>query len=505
MADIGTKYVRFMRGTIGAYEALSEDKKNSDTLYFLTDPNGGEGWLYLGTKLISGPGVQEINETLNLTDLKDVFIDSNLNTDAFLIFNTKSGQWEARDFSALTFQGASSTIAGLSGLVPAPSKGAHNQFLRGDGTWADAGASNLVFEVVPQANETHMQAISRITGGTLLNTGDITIVKDYIATDSQNHAKYQYTAYVCNAIDSNYREWVAMDGNYNAENVYFKNNLIFTTEVGSVKIPASGRATVATEGKNLKQVMELIFAQEKLLPDVTPPKVVLETPENKAYEVGTKVIPTYKVALDPGQYEFGPDTGVSAVNYSIMSSYSDQPVSEIEGQFDEITVEDNTQYYITATITHTGGTQPVTNLNNICEEQQIQAGNVTTTSPAITGYRSFFYGMDNTGNPLSGNFIRENLINGGIYDDQKKFIFDASECANVKRFIIAIPADSERSGLISARITSSMYANVIEEYKELQYGLTIGGVNNYKPTAYKVWIYEPASIAENEIHEIILS
>jgi hypothetical protein len=32
-----------------------------------------------------------------------------------------------------------------------------------------------------------------------------------------------------------------MDGNYNAENVYFSKNMIFTEPVGTITIPSSGR------------------------------------------------------------------------------------------------------------------------------------------------------------------------------------------------------------------------------------------------------------------------
>jgi hypothetical protein len=50
-----------------------------------------------------------------------------------------------------------------------------------------------------------------------------------------------------------------------------------------------------------------------------------------------------------------------------------------------------------------------------------------------------------------------------------------------------------------------MYANVIQEYKLQGDTVNIGGVNGYEPIPYKVWIYEPASIASTEVHEVILS
>ena len=50
------KYVKFQRGTPTAYAALTN--KNSDTLYFISNPNEKFGTLYLGEKTIGdGQGI----------------------------------------------------------------------------------------------------------------------------------------------------------------------------------------------------------------------------------------------------------------------------------------------------------------------------------------------------------------------------------------------------------------------------------------------------------------
>ncbi|WP_291627930.1 hypothetical protein [Clostridium sp.] len=54
--------------------------------------------------------------------------------------------------------------------------------------------------------------------------GDIAIVKSLIADN-----KYQYTAYV---YDAKTKAWAAMDGNYNATNIYFDNDLTITANIG---------------------------------------------------------------------------------------------------------------------------------------------------------------------------------------------------------------------------------------------------------------------------------
>jgi hypothetical protein len=66
--------------------------------------------------------------------------------------------------------------------------------------------------------------IESITEDLLIAKGDIIIIKDNIAED-----KWQHTSYVYNG-----SEWAAMDGNYDAENVYFSDDILVTTKVGTI-------------------------------------------------------------------------------------------------------------------------------------------------------------------------------------------------------------------------------------------------------------------------------
>jgi hypothetical protein len=132
-------YVKFMRGSLAAYNKLvTNNRTDDDTLYFLSGTDGEEGYLYLGTKLISGP--ENLNsEDFTLAKLKDVVINENLNYDALLMYDHDTGKWHDYDFESLVFRGATDENDGLAGLVPAPSIKEKNLFLRGDGSWAAAG------------------------------------------------------------------------------------------------------------------------------------------------------------------------------------------------------------------------------------------------------------------------------------------------------------------------------------------------------------------------------
>ncbi len=127
-------YVRFLRGTPTAYANLP--KKDSDTLYFISEKDSLSGALYLGTKLISGA----VSAYASIDTLVDVLTD-NLKQGDILIYNEDEGKWinttipELANLTVRIMSGATETEAGLSGLVPTPQAGDNEKFLRGDGEW----------------------------------------------------------------------------------------------------------------------------------------------------------------------------------------------------------------------------------------------------------------------------------------------------------------------------------------------------------------------------------
>jgi hypothetical protein len=50
-----------------------------------------------------------------------------------------------------------------------------------------------------------------------------------------------------------------MDGNYSADNVYFKSDFTFTENVGTVVIPDSGSTIVEATGKNVTEFLSSLF------------------------------------------------------------------------------------------------------------------------------------------------------------------------------------------------------------------------------------------------------
>ena len=362
-----------------------------------------------------------------------------------------------------------------------PNKG---QVKYGDGTstWGEleysgAATSTQYFEGTITGDESDEDKIAEITADAELNSGDVAVIIRTIHGD-----KKSYTAYVYNG-----STWEAMDGNYDATNVYFKDDLVITANIGVQTIDSTGSKTLDTAGKNIKQVFDLIMAEEKN-PTTTQPSVTVTSSQVKAYEVGTKVTPQYTATLNPGSYSYGPATGITATGWTVSDSLSGSATTAT-GSMPEVTVADNTNYTITATATYGAGAVPVTNLGNPYEAGKIAAGSKTgSTSTKITGYRNTFYGTYNTKDgTVNSAYIRalpsksnKALANGSTFSVQVP--------VGAMRIMLAYPATlrdvtsiKDRNGL-NAESKSSFTLSTV----------SVEGANGATAIQYKVYTMDRA-------------
>lgn len=347
------------------------------------------------------------------------------------------------------------------------------------------------YEGTAAEGETDTAVIARVLGETVAEKDDTFIVKRVISG-----TKNSYTAYVYDGT-----KWAAMDGNYDASNVYFDNDFVATAPIGVVEIPDSGSTTISAAGKSVKDVLAGIFAKEKE-PAVTNPAVSITASANKAYEVGTKVSPSYSASLSAGSYTYGPATGITAKTWSVTNSGSDETLTTATGTFAEITVADNTNLSITATATYDAGAMPKTNIGNEAPAKQIKAGSASaTTSAKITGYRNLFYGVVNTEN-LTSDVIR-GLTKGGAYTTSKTFDVNVTT-ADAVGIVVAYPSNVPRSGISKVLLTTSMNADVTADYK-VTTNVDVEGANGYTAQSYKVYLYKPAKLTVGQTHKITLA
>lgn len=302
--------------------------------------------------------------------------------------------------------------------------------------------------------------------------------------------------------------WVAMDGNVAAEKVILKDNITMAgnyTQVGNLSKTSSGTATFETAGKSVAEALTEIFSKRLQPGTPTQPAVSLTFSQAKAYEVGTEVTPSYSASLSAGSYTYGPATGITATSWNVTDTNGNSATTA-SGSFEKFTVGDSTSYTITAKADHEAGTVAKDNLGSDSNPVvQIAAGTKSKTSGAVTGYRSFFYGVLSTSSveaPLTSAIIR-GMTNGGAYNGSKSFTLNGS--ATAKRMVIAIPGNSTRGGLSEVILTSAMNTPITDSYVKTEDAVVVEGVNGYSGISYDVYVYEPASIDAGEVHEIKLA
>ena len=313
-----------------------------------------------------------------------------------------------------------------------------NKFKIGDGAtaWADldyAGADESVIKSIINENRDTCSYVDLTDGqddaaglATIAapKQGDTAIVRKAIDDTHKS-----YTAYVYNGT-----AWAAMDGNYNASNVYLDADITMAgnyTQVGNLTKSQNGTGTFATKGKSIAEALTDIFSKRLQPGTPTAPAVTLTFGQAKAYEVGTTVSPTYSASLSAGSYTYGPATGITATSWEI-SDTAGNTADTATGSFADVIVADNTNYKITAKANYGAGAVAKDNLGADSNPVvKIAAGSATKTSGAITGYRNSFYGTVTEKAEVTSTIIR------GLTKSNKAL-------ANGNSFTISIPAGAVR-------------------------------------------------------------
>lgn len=313
-----------------------------------------------------------------------------------------------------------------------------NKFKIGDGTtaWADldyAGADESVIKSIINENRDACSYVDLTDGQddaaglatiTAPKQGDTAIVRKAIDDTHKS-----YTAYVYNGT-----AWAAMDGNYNASNVYLDADITMAgnyTQVGNLTKSQNGTGTFATKGKSIAEALTDIFSKRLQPAAPTMPAVTLTFGQEKAYEVGTTVSPTYSASLSAGSYTYGPATGITATSWEI-SDTAGNTADTATGSFADVIVADNTNYKITAKANYGEGAVAKDNLGADSNPViKIAAGSATKTSGAITGYRNSFYGTVTEKAEVTSTIIR------GLTKSNKAL-------ANGNSFTVSIPAGAVR-------------------------------------------------------------
>lgn len=318
--------------------------------------------------------------------------------------------------------------------------------------------------------------------------GDMGVVVS--AIDGAEGSKKSYTAYV-------YDEgaWKAMDGNYDAGNVYFGKDITYTVGIGTLAKP-SGSATFNAKGKSLEQVLSSLMAKEAN-PSKVEPAVSFSSGSNPGtYEVGTKKNLSYSVALSAGSYTYGPPTGITAQSWSVVCDGVTKTTAT--GTFENVVAE-ATAKKIVATAEYGDGAVPVTNLGNAYPAGKIVAGSKSANSGEYKGVRHMFWGpMTNAGMALNSANIRA-LAHNKASGTGVLATFGAG--AGAKKVVVAVPAGRKITKVL---MPSALNADVTALFVKQGTQSQVEGANAYAAAAYDVYVYQPASIDAGETYSVTI-
>lgn len=264
--------------------------------------------------------------------------------------------------------------------------------------------------------------------------------------------------------------------------VMFSRDLVFTETFGKY-VPSGGKVTVPANGDSLLEVLLNAFATDSN-PSITQPSVNISSSSFKAYEVGTNVTPAYTATLNPGSYQYGPATGITATSWNVVDNAAEpNTLTTASGSFPQMQVVDGTSYSITATASYGTGTVPNTALGQEYADGQIKAGSKSATKGTISGYRNGFYGT--TTSQSSGTFESNDIraLTATNKAVTAGTVWNISIPVGARSVIFAYPATiRDATSVLDA---NGLNAEIKTAFTKIQ--VQVAGANGYNPIEYKVY------------------
>ena len=272
-----------------------------------------------------------------------------------------------------------------------------------------------------------------------------------------------------------------------AENVTFPSDFVFTETFGKYEPGAGGSVEVPAEGKTLTQLLTGAFCEDKN-PTITQPSASVTSAQMTRAEVGTNITPTYSVSFNPGNYQYGPATGVTVSAHSV--SFNSQTLTAQSGTFNEYQIVDDTNLRIQAQVTHSAGAVPVTALGAEYADGQIKEGTKSAQTGAVTGYRKSFWGTytakDTEGTTSESIRTLQGSSNQALANGSN---FTISIPVGALRVVFAYPATLR--DVTSVKDVNGLNAEIASSFVKSE--VQVAGANNYSPIAYKVYTLDFAN------------
>lgn len=338
--------------------------------------------------------------------------------------------------------------------------------------------------------------------------GDYAVVNKYITNDI-----IEKTAYTAIKGDDNI-VWKALDGNYDAENVYFGSNLIATENVGTITIPSSGSTTVNVSGLNLKQALMKILAKEKY-PSVSRPSVSIRFTNATTVEYGTTITPIATVSFNAGSYQYQPSTGVTIQSGTITTTNTTSSINNVGTfTFPDYCITPDTNYggqtyTASVSVEHNAGITPLTNLGNNATVSipdaegnpvsPIPSGSITVNSSnSFSGYaagRIYGYVTDNS--TFSGTDASANtsiITNNSSMSKSSNGTINGTFTINVGIGARTIYIGAYGTGRnLTKVLNTTVNADMTTSFTKVGDNIPINGKTDRFTGGYTIWSYTPAT------------
>lgn len=335
--------------------------------------------------------------------------------------------------------------------------------------------------------------------------GDVFVVTTIVSEVTYEQSAYRYTG----------TDWVAMTGAVDASKVMLREDIVLAgnyTQVGNITKSANGTATLPAKGKSVAAVLTDILSK-RLQPTITAQPSIsgFALTGAKAVEAGTKLAQANYTAatLNPGSYQYGPETGVEASNWKVeritnlgteqVASQDDASLTAgsdnnggdgfIIGDKSGEGVVNSLKYKLT--VTHGAGVTADDNLGDDSSPAvSIAAGSKTKETSAYTPFRNVFYGASTTKPTLDSAAIRALTPTGKAYAAGSLTI---NVPAGAQRVVIA--CDATKTGVTKVINQTAMNADVTATFAKST--VPVEGAEGYTAINYNVWVFEPAVPYEN--------
>lgn len=338
-----------------------------------------------------------------------------------------------------------------------------------------------------------------------LKAGDMFVVVTTVDEVTYEVSTYRYDG----------ENWVSITGNVDADKVILQDNITMAgnyTQFGNLTKNADGTATLNSKGKSVLGVLTEILSKRLQPGTPTQPSISgFNLSGAKAVEAGTSMAQASYTAgtLNPGSYQYGPETGVTASNWVVQRITNDgnEQIASVDAASLDAGTDNNggagfiigdqggenvvSSLRYKAIATHGAGVTADDNLGDDSSPAvSIAAGTKEKTTSAYTPFRNVFYGASTTKPTLDSAAIRALTPTGKAYAAGTLTI---NVPAGAQR--VAITCIAGKPGVTKVINETAMNADVTSTF--VQSSVNVEGAEGYTAVAYNVWVFEPAVPYEN--------